>query len=83
MKSNGKARSSTFSLHDRTYGPVKIKDGLFLGDELAARVTTPYSIGLGFYRQQQSYSYYQYRREENPQPMGEVWSHLPFCSLAG
>ena len=54
-------------MEDDFVGAIKIKDGLFIGDEYAAQVlsslTSPTHFSLGFRvcRYEQSYSYYQLR----------------------
>lgn len=45
------ARSPAKTYVDFISGPVKIKDALYIGDEVAARVPNITNIGYGFYYQ--------------------------------
>ena len=59
-------------------GPVKIKDGLFMGDELAAKVTLTSILGYLVHNQQQSHTHYQHSCSQDPKPMGKFLRSLPF-----
>ena len=62
-------------------GPVKIKDGLFLGDELAARVHSPTISGHRVHHQQQSHPRHQHSLQADPQLVGEVRHPLSVSQL--
>lgn len=68
-------------------GPVKIKDGLFIGDELAAQVTLAPSnilyaytnlIGSRIRCHEQSFTYRQLRSKADTKPLGNHWHRLSF-----
>jgi len=48
-------------------GAIKIKDGLFIGDEFSAQVIfqNVTCLGFGICRSKQSFSYYKLRRQAN------------------
>ena len=67
--------------HELILGPVKIFDGLFMGDELAAKVTPFNNSGYLIHHQQQSYPCHQHSRASHPQPMGKFLHPLSVGGL--
>lgn len=73
-------------------GAIKVKDGLFIGDELASQVsfikitaTFPFdgnSKGFGIRSGQQSDTHCEYSRQADPQPLGTNWSQVPHLPVA-
>ena len=57
-------------------GPVKIKDGLFMGDELAAKVIVTSMLGYRVHNKQQGHSRYQYSCSQDSQFVGEFLRSL-------
>lgn len=52
MKNHNGTRNSSKTFFNFLTGPVKIKDGLFMGDEVAARVLILLNLwGYGFHYQ--------------------------------
>lgn len=69
-------------------GAIKIKDGLFIGDELASTVSTFKScsrgaVGLGICRCQQGHPRHQLRRQADLKPLGAHRRRLSDILLAG
>lgn len=70
-------------------GAIKIKDGLFIGDELASTVSTlevcltVMCLGSGICRCQQSHSYHQLRWQANLKSLGAYWGCLFDFLLVG
>jgi len=52
---------------DYISGPIKIKDGLYMGDEIAAKVLAHQFLGHGLYHKQQGDAYNKYCGEEGPE----------------
>ena len=71
-------------LPDDMIGAIKIKDGLFIGDEFAAQVKSllSYLIGLGVRHGQQSQPHYQLRWQTGPKPLGSYRGRLLKIQLA-
>ena len=65
MKTNHGSRNPSKAYNDFLIGPIKIKDGLFMGDEASARVFFPLVWGYGFYHKQQSDTHHKYGGEES------------------
>ena len=68
-------------------GAIKIKDGLFIGDELAAsvrpsRIAHNASLGPRVRGREQSHSCDQLRRNTDTQPLGAYRRGLPHVLLA-
>lgn len=72
-------------------GAIKIKDGLFIGDEFAAQVSPKvlFNPKLNSYKGfricgcKQSDPHYKLRWKTNPKQLGRNWSDLPDILLAG
>lgn len=73
-------------LPDDMIGAIKIKDGLFIGDEFAAQVKSSLlsylNIGLGVRHGQQSQPHYQLRWQTGPKPLGSYRGRLFKIQLA-
>jgi len=65
-------------------GAIKIKDGLFIGDELASTVSEFYFIVVGPRVRccKQSHPYNQLRGKADTKPLGVNWSIIPHLLLA-
>lgn len=74
------------ALPDDMIGAIKIKDGLFIGDEFAAQVSFYYwmiIIGFGICGSQQSNTHSKLFSKINPKSLGSNRGSLPFLFVAG
>jgi len=67
-------------------GAIKIKDGLFIGDELASQVGSSFTHsppGSGVRGCEQGDAHRQLRWQANSQPLGVNWRGVPHFLLVG